>query len=265
VLRGVLGPENVASEPLETLTSNRFSVAELYGKLANVVADLPSTPLRYTGIFKQLTGGDSIRAEKKNQHPFTFVNEAKLIFSCNEPPQVDDRTTAFWRRWIFVLFEQDFTGREDRQLVEKLLGESAGVFNWMVDGLKKLQAAGGFYEPEVAKVTKEDVMNRADSLRWFVSECVQEDPTGRIPKPEFYELYYRFCGEHRVRSKSMNVIGRELPSLLPSAREAKDHEGHRYWEGASWKAEVVEPQRPQQNLGDFDLDQTPDDLDGDPP
>jgi putative DNA primase/helicase len=82
-----LGHQNVSGESLHRLLENRFASAELYGKLANVDADLSKEALKNTGILKKLAGGDYIAAEKKFLPAFKFVNYAKLLFSANEIPQ----------------------------------------------------------------------------------------------------------------------------------------------------------------------------------
>jgi putative DNA primase/helicase len=69
---------------LHRILENSFAVAELYGKLANIDADLSTDALRNTGTLKKLTGGDLIPAEHKFQRPFKLVNYTKLIFSANE-------------------------------------------------------------------------------------------------------------------------------------------------------------------------------------
>jgi phage/plasmid-associated DNA primase len=90
VIKRVLGFQNISGESLHRILENRFAVAELYGKLANIDADLSTDALRNTGTLKKLTGGDPIPAERKFQRPFKFVNYAKLIFSANEMPHTPD-------------------------------------------------------------------------------------------------------------------------------------------------------------------------------
>src|SRR5208337_5133071 len=86
LIKALIGLKNVSSRGLQELEMNRFAKADLYGKLANLYADLPDTALRSVGIFKMLTGGDPITAERKFQNPFKFISGAKLIFSCNKVP-----------------------------------------------------------------------------------------------------------------------------------------------------------------------------------
>ena len=101
---------NVSHIALQDLEDNRFRVAELYGKLANIFADLPSRRLYSSSMLKTLVSGDPITAERKHERPFVFRNVAKLIFSANAIPGTSDRSHAFYRRWMIVPFEHTFNG-----------------------------------------------------------------------------------------------------------------------------------------------------------
>src|SRR5208283_1235105 len=142
LLKALIGISNVSSRGLQELEINRFAKADLFGKLANLYADLPDTALRSVGIFKMLTGGDPITAEHKFRNPFNFINHAKLIFSTNRIPEVtDDDSTAFFRRWLPITFPQTFSGeKEDRNLLQKLTTEEelSGFLNWALQGLSRL-------------------------------------------------------------------------------------------------------------------------------
>lgn len=221
VLKDLLGLENVSSETLQSLSENRFASANLWGKLANICADLPSNPVRYTGIFKMATGGDPMRGEWKHRAAFTFVNRAKLVFSCNELPEVSDRTKAFWRRWNVVRFSIDLTGREDRSLPDKLRAEISGILTWTLEGLRMLRDAGDFPRSAGTDAIMQEWKQRADSLYWFVSERVVEDPKGWVSKDDLYEAYVSFAEGHGLRVKKREVVGEELPNLFPSVRSER--------------------------------------------
>lgn len=234
VLTAILGKENVAAETLTSLTENRFAPANLWGKLANVFADLPSNPLRYTSVFKALTGGDKVRAETKFGKTFYFVNGAKLVFSANELPEVNDRTRAFWRRWQLIRFEQDFTGREDRTLLGKLLTELPGILNWSLAGIAMLEQDAGFLTELGADDLKSEWRKRSDTLAWFVADRVLADPTERTPKDELYEAYADFCAANKAFPKSPELVGKLLPLHVPTVRSSRERvngELVRFWRG----------------------------------
>jgi hypothetical protein len=106
----LLGETNVSNVALQDLEENRFRAAELYGKLANTFADLDARGLRSSSMFKTLTTGDWITAERKHGQPFRFRSYAKLLFSANKIPSSRDRTHAFYRRWLIIPFTQKFDG-----------------------------------------------------------------------------------------------------------------------------------------------------------
>ena len=139
----LLGSENVSNIPWQNL-ADRFNKAELFGKLANIFADLPSKSIDDNGMFKALTGEDFITAERKNKDPFSFRPYARFLFSCNEIPRnYGDRSEGFYRRLIIIRFEKSVPkGKRDPNLTEKLAAERDGILMWALSGLKRLIASG---------------------------------------------------------------------------------------------------------------------------
>jgi P4 family phage/plasmid primase-like protien len=120
-----LGKENTGHVSLQVIMSNRFATACLYGKLANIFADLKNDKLANTGLFKMLVSGDPMKSEKKHCQPFDFENYAKLFFSANEIPQSEDTSYAYFRRWIIFFFESVFEGdNNDPNLIDRLTTET---------------------------------------------------------------------------------------------------------------------------------------------
>lgn len=100
----LLGHDNVANIPWQD-PGERFNKAELFGRLANIFADLPSKAIEDNGMFKSLAGEDYISAERKNRDPFSFKFYARFLFSCNEMPRnYGDRSEGFYRRLIITPF-----------------------------------------------------------------------------------------------------------------------------------------------------------------
>ncbi len=117
---------------------DRFNRAELFGKLANIFADLPSKSIDDNGMFKALTGEDFITAERKNKDPFSFRPYARFLFSCNEIPRnYGDRSEGFYRRLLIIRFEKSVPkAKRDPNLAEKLAAERDGILMWALTGLK---------------------------------------------------------------------------------------------------------------------------------
>ena len=154
-----LGKKNTGHVSLQDMMNNRFATAGLYGKLANIFADLKNAKLTNTGPFKMLVAGDPMKAEKKHCQPFDFQNYAKLFFSANEIPQSEDKTYAYFRRWIIFFFENVFEGDDnDPNLIDRLTTqeEMSGLLNLALIALKQLIKDNGFIHiDDIAKIEKD--------------------------------------------------------------------------------------------------------------
>ena len=137
-----LGKHNTSSESLERLLNKQFAIASLYQKLANIDADVSGDILiKNTGIIKKLTGNDESPGEFKYKTPFKFRNFAKLIFSCNEIPQTNDMTDAFFRRLIIINFTQQFLAERDNpHILDELCTEEefSGLLNELLKRLPRI-------------------------------------------------------------------------------------------------------------------------------
>ena len=94
VIVGILGPQNISHQSLHDLAQGRFSKAELFGKLANTCADIESRDVKNSGVLKQLVSGDSMQYERKYRDPFHGPATARLLFSANKMPPIQDTSSG---------------------------------------------------------------------------------------------------------------------------------------------------------------------------
>jgi len=216
LLKNFVGAKNTSGVQLQKLDDDKFARAELYGKMTNICADLPPKRLYYTGVFKMLSGGDMVEAERKYQDPFRFNNRAKLLFSANELPPTSDLTDAYFRRWLIIDFPNTFKGSDaDPNLLSKLTtdGELSGLFNWALEGLERLLEQGGFTKSTAQEEIKDRWIKETDSLRSFVMAKVEEDEENYVSKDAFMIEYKKWCKSNNLGPVSKEKIGRDLPTL----------------------------------------------------
>lgn len=136
VVGNILGQENVSRVTLQGL-SGRFNTAELYGRAANICADIDGTKIAETGTFKLTSVNDEIQAERKNKDPFRFVSFATQFYSANKIPESEDRTGAWTRRWALLHFPK---ARPEEMRVldfaQVLLQEAEGIIAKAVRGIE---------------------------------------------------------------------------------------------------------------------------------
>ncbi|MBF0556333.1 MAG: hypothetical protein HQK96_17590, partial [Nitrospirae bacterium] len=197
LLEAFIGQFNVSKIPLQEIADNRFKRADLLGKLVNIFADLPSTPLESTSYLKAIVSGDHIDCERKHKDPFFFRPFARLIFSANEIPKSRDKTHAFYRRWVVIPFEKRFEGTNaDRSLASKLTTpeELSGLLNRALSGLRRLFDNDAFSENEHTRRAMAEYKKQNDSVEAFISECCTLG-AGEVQKDTLYGAYKGFCEE----------------------------------------------------------------------
>lgn len=213
VLKNFLGKDNCSNISLQGLETRTFAVADLFGKLANLYADIPSTKMTHVGLFKMLTGGDTIGAEKKFKDRFSFNNTARLLFSTNKPPKIDEDTLAFWRRWIFINFPNKFEGKQaDKRLLQKLIKkeELSGLLNIALQGLERLLSRQAYsYElgPDEIAEWHQKV---SDPIYAFVEDVCQTKTDAWISKVELYEAFLSYCDKQNIPRIGFETFGRAL-------------------------------------------------------
>jgi len=219
LFRAFLGVENVVSAGLQQMEENRFVVAELFNKLADIYADLPDRSLLSTSMFKMATGRDQMSGERKFGHRFTFVNYAKLLFSCNKIPATKDESKAFFRRWIILKFPNSFVEGEnaDTHILQKLTTEEelSGLLNLALEGLKRLLKNGDFSHTKTTDETQHEYLRLSNIVLAFVQDCLEQDSEAFIIKQELYSRFTQYCRDNKATVVSMETFFKTLPSILP--------------------------------------------------
>ena len=165
VITAMLGRNNVSSVPLHELSTNRFRAATLYGKIANIAGDLEGSYLESTGLFKNITGGDSIQGEHKYGAVFDFTPYALPIYSTNSVFSTPDNSEGYISRWLVIPFPHSFIGREDATLGERLEAEVPGVTVKAVEGLQALMRRGRFAKTASTDAAAEEFARASDPIR----------------------------------------------------------------------------------------------------
>ena len=188
-----LGKENISSLTLQEISEDRFAKASLFGKLANICADIPATPIKYTGIIKILTGEDETTAQFKFKDLFGFFNFAKLIFSANEVPQTYDNTVAFFRRMILISFPNQFPADDpqtDPNILDKITTpeELSGLFNLAINGLRRLLEQGHFTNEESVESRSKSYVLASNPAQFFINSFVEmsDNTLNYIAKDELF-------------------------------------------------------------------------------
>jgi len=215
----LLGAENVSSISMHDLEKDRFATSDLYNKLANTFGDMEQTELPNVNILKMLTSNkDVIRAQKKNEHAFNFVNFAKFLFATNRLPRVRDDTSGFYRRVEILAFEHVFEQDEyDATLINKISTplELSGLLNMVLVYLDQLIERNEFSNSFDASKAEDKYKIQSDPVRMFIETYVEEVADSYVSKDAVYREYVRFCEKNNLKPLHPVWFGRTFRGLVP--------------------------------------------------
>ena len=223
----LLGKENVSNVSWQAL-NERFKTAELFGKLANIFADLPTKNIDDNGIFKALVGEDYLTVEKKNKDPFSFQSNARLLFSCNSiPKNYGDRSDGFYRRLIIVRFNHTVpVEQRDPHLLDKFRAEADGIFLFALDGLRRLmQENYVFCETERNRAELQQYREESDSVLSFVKECCLLGAEYEVGSTDIFNCYKTYCEECGLKPFSQKVFVSQIIASNPQITRSVDKVG----------------------------------------
>ncbi len=218
---------------MQQITDRPFTVHRLFGKLVNVCADLPSKQIFDSGMFKALTGGDTVESEIKfKNETLLFSNTAKMYFSANQIPLSWDTSDAFYRRWFIIEFTKQFKPEEqDLDLPAKLTEpeQLSGLFNVLMLFLAKLKASRLHFTFDTTVQQKAEMYTaNSNPAEKFLLERVAMDPQATIPKEMFWQEFVNFCKEKGLILPSEKMMAITIQKLgLPITERQLQEDGVR--------------------------------------
>jgi hypothetical protein len=104
---------------------DKFWTSTLIGKRLVGLPDCDNSEFPTTGLFKMLSGGDSVPIERKSKDGYSIKLNCKFVFSSNEKPQLTSQASDL-RRAIYIELEP--IGVEpDGEYEDYLWGEASGI------------------------------------------------------------------------------------------------------------------------------------------
>lgn len=216
ILRRLAGPENVASLDLKEL-DQRFKTAELFGKMVNIGDDISKGYIKESSIFKKLSTGETINVERKGRDPFDFTNYAKLIFSANEMPRINDYSDGLGRRLQIVPFKAKFSPNDpdyDPFITDKLLSDESMqyVLNLALNALKRLLKNKQFTK---SKAVEDELTRYQEENNPIISFVKNEDiELERSVVGDVYLQYKVYCSNNGYQAVSNISFSKQIRHLF---------------------------------------------------
>jgi phage/plasmid-associated DNA primase len=94
-------------------------------------------------------------------------------------------------------------------------GELPGLFNWALEGLRRLREQGRFTTSEVCDQALKEYRTENNPARLFLTETCEEKPDGQIRCEVLYQAYRRWCEENGYSPLADRAFGKEVVRVFP--------------------------------------------------
>lgn len=212
ILEELLGEENSKSIQVQKL-GDRFALGDIFKSRLLHYGDLPSKMIDDSSltILKVLTGGDTLSVERKGIDSFTIKYRGALMYACNELPIItgDLGKHVFDRFMIIPCNNPIPKEKQNPRIVEQLLLDKEYIFNWSMEGLKRLLDNNlKFTHSKQSEAAKEGYSLKSDSVRAFINEFydITSNQRNRIKLKDIYLKYESYCAENGKRTVSKDTF-----------------------------------------------------------
>ncbi len=231
-LLNLLGPYAQAT-PMETLMKGQNSsipndVARLRGARLAVASECEGSQTLSEAKLKQLTGQDRLIARFLYKDFFEFDPTHKLVMLVNQLPEIAQGGHALWRRALVVPFMETILPEEqDKDLMERLRGERAGILRWCLEGYAEW-AAQGLQPPPSVLTASTTYREEMDNVSGFLEAECEVGSGLEVSKASLFESYVAWCERNAEISVDTRIFSRRIQE-----RGFKEHRTarQRRWQG----------------------------------
>jgi putative DNA primase/helicase len=195
VLEQLVGTHNTVSPTLTGLSSS-FGLEPLVDKRLALISDSRlGKRADQSAIVEKLlpySAGEPQLVNRKYKSMATVRPTARFLFLTNELPGFFDASGALAARFVLLRMTKSFLGREDPELLGKLLEELPGILNWALAGYDALQALGRFGVPESAQVIHEEMREMTSQVGEFLRQQCAVEPGQQVTRKGLHDAYNRW-------------------------------------------------------------------------
>jgi putative DNA primase/helicase len=190
--------------------SPRNDLAALAGARYVSISELQAGDRLDEQVVKLLAGREPISARFLHKEFFEFLPTFTAWLRTNHKPIITGEDHGIWRRLVVLPFDRTFTEEEkDPQLEDKLMDESDGILQWILEGVRMYLNDGLKLSPRIkAEVAK--YRSDSDMLGEFLSDKTTPHASAKVNQVEMYKAWRVWCEESGVRPGSKKTFTQRL-------------------------------------------------------
>jgi len=158
-----------------------------------------------------ISGGDPVTIDRKYKEAWTGRLATRFVMLSNELPSLKDNSPALANRFVPLIFEESFLGREDRELASRIIrSEMPGVLNWALAGWRRLRERGHFVLPRASTDAITEIMELGSDVAAFVRDRCEVRPDRSVDKNRLFGAWQDWCRVNDISPGRANHFARNL-------------------------------------------------------
>ena len=157
-----------------------------------------------------VSGEDWITVNIKHKEQWSGKLPSRFVICSNELPRLGDASGAIAGRFVMLLLNHSWLGKEDPHLEPEPDQELPGILNWSLDGLTRLGEQGRFTMPSSAQAAFVALQDLASPVRAFVRDCCVTGPDEEVVIDELWKAWRTWR-----QKTTATVKGRDQTSIRP--------------------------------------------------
>lgn len=170
-------------------------------------------------LVKRLTGFDRITSRGLYEENQTWMPQCVIWLATNHHFKIASDDGAIWHRIKVIPFTQEIPdSTRDPHILDKLLAEADGIFNWMLEGLAKYRERG-LTQPESTREAVDKYKAEQDSVLQFLTESLDEGRISRasdddvIEKVQLFRMYQAWSKDQGELPLGKTRFNRRMEAL----------------------------------------------------
>ncbi len=201
---------------------NRFQKVNLKGRRMALIPETDEGSVLNAATVKEITTKRKLSAEVKHKDDVHFDATHTLWLCSNHLPLITDNDAGTFRRMRPIPFENKIpVEKQDRQLLDKLREERAGVLAWLVRGAQRYASNPKALDsmPTAAQTVTDNYQVDSDPLAEWTGAyvTVHPDESGRgdfIYSADVYAYYKQWAEIQGIEPKKKQTVSKYLNTVL---------------------------------------------------
>jgi len=224
VLRALNGSKNTTEHGLQGLLNRTIAIigdANTAGRSGDSA--------RAVERLKSISGEDGQQINPKNKD---YIEVDKLpvrfVLMANKMQDLRDSTGALASRFNILVTTQSFLGCEDLHLIDRLMTELPGIFNWAMEGLTRLRERGYLQDHPAGIDARDEFEEMSSPMKAFIKDWCVVDEAASVPVDILWMAHGKWADQNGNNSYSKRKFIVEIKGACGGVKRTRKRikEGH---------------------------------------